>query len=560
MLPERLRGRDAYPYTRFSSRIQEKGASLKRQRRLAAEVSAWLGTNLMDEHSDSGVSAWRGANGKEGALSLIIKLGEEGRVARGSVLLVEAIDRVSRETILDAMLTLTRILRGGWVIVTCEDRTIYDEEALVNGAIYNLINRLQQAHSTANRISSTVSDVWAEKRRAATERMVPLSHHCAAWLRVVPKDGFPANTELSNCRYEVQEAQAASIRRVFELAESGLGRDRITQKMNENDDAPLGRAVDDRRGADGRWSSLKVSKILRDERVIGYAKLADGTKALLFPPVVEADLWQRVREVCGKRQRQTGIKSSGAKNLFPRLIYCMCGGSMVRRAGGRSRISGADRWDALRCSNSLDNRGCPHKGRYPLRLWERPLIKTICISPPPIRDEVASEIQEMKARAVHLDSQIEARQRSLARLAGEADSDSAVAAFREAKNATDQLRSARERLRADIAAREVGGGKEARKQLAQLIDAAVEARDVEAREKIRTLLPLVVERITITEGGGMVALLLDGQSWTFGPDATPLTIDELEVYIHDEAMAETVAQYREIIRPIKPIERKRRAA
>ena len=81
MPPSELRDRDARSYERFSSSPQEKGASIARQRRLARETAEWLGLNLIETNSDLGVSAWKGLHREEGALSKIIRVGEQGLAA-----------------------------------------------------------------------------------------------------------------------------------------------------------------------------------------------------------------------------------------------------------------------------------------------------------------------------------------------------------------------------------------------------------------------------------------------------------------------------------------------
>ena len=73
----------------------------------------------MDEDlalSDLGISAFKGKNATEGALAAFLIAAKEGRIPRGSILLVESLDRLSRNTITDAVALLTSIVRAGFAL------------------------------------------------------------------------------------------------------------------------------------------------------------------------------------------------------------------------------------------------------------------------------------------------------------------------------------------------------------------------------------------------------------------------------------------------------------
>ena len=89
----------AYSYIRFSSDEQEKGHSLRRQTDLR---DAWLARHpdvKLDATltlRDLGVSAFRGKNATVGQLRTFLDAIKGGRVAPGSVFIVESFDRISR--------------------------------------------------------------------------------------------------------------------------------------------------------------------------------------------------------------------------------------------------------------------------------------------------------------------------------------------------------------------------------------------------------------------------------------------------------------------------------
>src|SRR4051794_7179131 len=94
----------AYSYIRFSSPQQAEGDSLRRQHELR---DAWLkrsGARLDTSLTlrDEGVSGFTGShrtNPDRHALAAFLDLVKKGRIPQGSFLVVESLDRLSREHI-----------------------------------------------------------------------------------------------------------------------------------------------------------------------------------------------------------------------------------------------------------------------------------------------------------------------------------------------------------------------------------------------------------------------------------------------------------------------------
>src|SRR5262245_28881632 len=113
----------AYSYVRFSSPEQAKGHSLARQKGDKREdwlrrSGAVLDTSLNME--DKGVSAFTGKhreNPDRNALAAFLTLVEAGRIKRGSFLVVESLDRLTREHIRPALPLLLNLIEAGIRIV-----------------------------------------------------------------------------------------------------------------------------------------------------------------------------------------------------------------------------------------------------------------------------------------------------------------------------------------------------------------------------------------------------------------------------------------------------------
>src|SRR4051794_2488645 len=91
----------AFSYVRFSTPEQSKGGSLKRQMGLSLAYCKRKGLTLDESFTlhDLGVSAFRGTNAEQGHLAAFLEAVRIGRVPAGSFLIVESVDRISRQGI-----------------------------------------------------------------------------------------------------------------------------------------------------------------------------------------------------------------------------------------------------------------------------------------------------------------------------------------------------------------------------------------------------------------------------------------------------------------------------
>ena len=113
----------AYSYVRMSSLDQVQGHGRRRQLQVAQELAEKYNLQLADERQlqDLGVSAYRGANVKEGALGKFLKAVTSGQVPKGRWFLLEGLDRFSRQKPLDSLYALFTIIRAGIIVATEEN-------------------------------------------------------------------------------------------------------------------------------------------------------------------------------------------------------------------------------------------------------------------------------------------------------------------------------------------------------------------------------------------------------------------------------------------------------
>jgi DNA invertase Pin-like site-specific DNA recombinase len=250
-------GQRAYSYVRFSSPEQAKGDSLRRQTALAAEYARVHNLNLDESLTfhDLGVSAYRGTNSEIGQLGALLSAVECGLIPKTSVILVESLDRISRQAARKALRVIESIVEFGVSVVTLSDGREYTAESLDSDPLNLLIALL--TFIRANEESATKSQrgtaAWAAKRLDAPAKR--LTTRCPGWL-----------TYSKECEKFVLVPESAGIvQRIFAAALAGDSLMSIARDLNLTHAPTL-------HGGGVRakfWIPSGVSLILKNRAAIG---------------------------------------------------------------------------------------------------------------------------------------------------------------------------------------------------------------------------------------------------------------------------------------------------
>jgi DNA invertase Pin-like site-specific DNA recombinase len=133
----------AIPYVRFSTAKQEAGSSRDRQHELIRAMADQNGWTLGAPVEDLGRSAWKGDHIRRGALGKWTEAVKRGDVEPGTILVVEKIDRLSRQGFDVLNDWMREVIGHGIRIATVEDGKVYDAETRRDLGGY--INRLLKA-------------------------------------------------------------------------------------------------------------------------------------------------------------------------------------------------------------------------------------------------------------------------------------------------------------------------------------------------------------------------------------------------------------------------------
>jgi len=251
----------AYSYIRFSAKEQERGDSLRRQTDLR---DAWLAKHpsvQLDKSltfRDLGVSAFRGRHRTNDAngLNQFFRGVESGRIPRGSLLIIENLDRLSREDELQATHTFTGLLLAGITVVQLEPETIFDRSA-DQLAIMRAVLELGRGHAESARKSVRVKEAWDAKKNAIREpknkgEKVTLTRRCPAWL------------ELVKGQWQFRRGARDLIQRMVTMCRDGYGCRAIASAFNAEKVPPWSPAW-----VKGDWEEAYIRRIISGREILG---------------------------------------------------------------------------------------------------------------------------------------------------------------------------------------------------------------------------------------------------------------------------------------------------
>jgi DNA invertase Pin-like site-specific DNA recombinase len=338
----------AYSYLRFSTPEQAMGDSFRRQTKLAEDYALAHELELdTDTHfRDLGVSAYHGANSQRGHLARFRRLVEDGDIAPGSYLLVENLDRLSRQNPWQAQGVFRDLVSLGITIVTLQDGKEWSEEKLRENSMMMVesIFYMTRSHEESLTKSRRLKAAWKNKRENASPHK-PLTSIAPSWLRWEGR------------RWSVIEEKADVVRRICDLYCGGMGAHGIAETMNRENVPTLG-------GGEFRRRS-SIVKVLTNHALVGTfvphtVEIENGGRRLrrpetpingYFPPLIAEDQWQQIASKIN-REGARGKHAANPSELAGLLRCAKCGATVIRKAGGKRDVA------RYICSRAKAGAGC----------------------------------------------------------------------------------------------------------------------------------------------------------------------------------------------------------
>jgi DNA invertase Pin-like site-specific DNA recombinase len=393
-----------YSYVRFSSDEQAKGDSLRRQTEAATVWCEKNGVRLDTSLTlhDLGKSAYTGShrqNPDRNALAAFLQLIEQGKVPRGSYLLIENLDRLSREEEVPACHLLTGILMAGVRVVQMIPSELVLTDKSNGFDIMRAVLELSRGHNESRVKSERIRAAWSQKRRQLRESGKLLREKC-----------IPGWLEVRNGKFHLIAERALTVQRIFQLAAAGHGVSLIVKKFTQEKVAAF--------GPSGRWSPTYIHRILRDRRAIGEFQpcgpkgAPDGSPLPhYFPAAVSEHEWWAAQEGLAQRRQKGRGKIGWEVNLFAGLVQHARDGQAYRSA---TRFANGQPYRVLINATGVDGRG----KRYSIRLdvFEKAIRRLLReIDPQEVLGQdhapdkarvLANELARIQARKAELEAEL----------------------------------------------------------------------------------------------------------------------------------------------------------
>lgn len=321
-------------YARYSGSKQQHGNSVERQVEMAEAYALANGLTVTEPPLiDRGKSAYHAVH-KRGKMGILLNRLKTGELGEGDILLVEMIDRMSREKVMVAWDQLRAFTNAGVTIITVADgnklnSATFDDQWT---RIIDPLARMAGAHAQSADKAVRTTDNW-QRARAKGENMVTA---LPGWL---------------NQDKTVRPERVKTVRQIFDLYLEGYGAGVIAKRLNA---VPVPAWGNGRKDTYSVWSSATVAKVLKNRAVMGEYQPRSGGEIVgpavpdYFPEAIDPETFFKAQAIMKTRVfggEGSGRKAEGAANIFRGLALC---GSCRRRmnivAGGGVR--------SLRCYGS----------------------------------------------------------------------------------------------------------------------------------------------------------------------------------------------------------------
>ena len=365
-----------YSYIRFSTPDQIKGDSNRRQIDLARDWCNRKDFNLDESLTiqDEGKSAFKGAHlDKDSGLGAFLQLCDDGVIERGSILIVEAVDRLTRMGGANAWELILGLLRHVDLVILSLGNEIITRNQLSMETQIKFMFAMELAHKESQQKQGRLKEAWMNKRQEALKGAF-ISKQVPAWIEVTSYNKqckINPKIQLVKKRHHKEKTEdiivtlnpekAKIIKDIYKRFDNCDSLNEITRWLNQSGETPW--------GGGRQWYKSYIQKILsnpsccgdfqlyqieqkRDrEGIITSKRIPVDLVKDYYPKVVTRALWNRVQAI---RQPSGMSGARPEKNPLATLCKCSkCGSTLTRshkgKKGGKARLI---------CTNQNTGGGC----------------------------------------------------------------------------------------------------------------------------------------------------------------------------------------------------------
>jgi DNA invertase Pin-like site-specific DNA recombinase len=479
-------------YSRFSDPKQADGDSESRQEEMYREFCTRHNlTPVREVFVDRGRSGYKDEHRKKGRLGELIAMAKDDRFEPGTVIVIEAWDRLGRLRPDRQTELVAELLRTGVRIGICRLDDIFSEDDFGTHKWTTLAVFIQLAYQESKQKADRIARSWKKRRERAREDGELLSSRLPAWLEYVDGEARPI------------PERVAAIKRILRLAAEGFGQTRIAGVLTKEGIPAFGEVViregRTRSQFSGKWLTPYIKSILSDRRILGefqpyIGDKPDGPPIMnYFPPVAtEQEFLLAQAGIDARRntaRRGPGGRESRYVNVFRSLLTDARDGEGIllhnMATSARPRLC---------LVNASGNGGRGRNWSFPYHVFETAVLRLLREIDP--RD-VMPKADHTPNRAGVLKAELDGIRSDIARYKEDLRggySKYLTEMLREKE--TDEENKAQE-LQEELA-KSVRPAEAAWREFPGVVDLLAEADDpVAARLRVRTVLARIVERMVV---------------------------------------------------------------
>ena len=301
--------KNIYLYIRFSHDKQAQGSSYDRQLSRAKEHCPSLIEDKDHVFFDSGKSAFHSEQlASGGELRRFYDAVKTGAVPKGSTLLVEDLDRLSRAGMWKASDKLRELTENGIAVQTLRDGKRYEGVLTVSDALTSLIKQdlaNEESAKKSDRVANSYVQRYARAREGKKVKVL-----LPSWLEWTGSD-----TE-----YKVKEAERDTVREIFKMAAAGYSYAVIAKDLNSKGVKPFR----NKKKLDALWITASLFALVKNRAVLGEYLPRDGGPAIpkYFPAIVDKAMFNAAQGARVER-RESGITATPDRvNLWSKVGVC----------------------------------------------------------------------------------------------------------------------------------------------------------------------------------------------------------------------------------------------
>lgn len=513
-----------YLYMRFSKKRQEDGDSLRRQMKLAEETSKKHNIPINEDliMRDRGLSAFKAEHIKRGALGKFIAAIEDGLIAEGSILIVESMDRLSRDTPLAAQIQFNILMSKGITVITANDGLTYNEATLAteSSKLFLIMGSMQRAHDESKHKHIRSLEAIEAKIQAFKEGAKPKSvGGDPHWIKT--QDGY----------LQLDQERADIVKLIVDMyLKEHKGLNLIARELTK-------RGYSTPSGKRKAWGATTIRKILDNKALYGHKKfsltylkngryIAEPPYELddYYPPIItkeEYDIIQvRKGNTSGSRESYGEDENVYLLSAYGKgkSVCAHCGKNthtQYQKQKNRKNEYTGRNVQRLHCGSHKESSDC--QPSFICQELEMAFIRAICthINPQFLEKENAGKIDEERLRKdiSILDAKIDALLKSIDEL-----------------DSIDIIMKIKEKIRAfDLEKKELSGllnqsydhqtGAEDFHKMRELAEKCIDIKNSNERRTFKKILLQSIDKITINfEEKSLTAQFMNGNNFSLGKD------------------------------------------